>query len=74
MSDYQMRLKDEGEWRNVTRWELRKRLKRCVLDVEQQMKELDSGKVFSQRLRDVSQAPGKTQRQPNTPSVLMAKL
>ena len=46
MPDYQMRLRDDGEWRSVTRWELRKRLKRCVLDVEQQIIELDAGKIF----------------------------
>ena len=46
MPDYQMRLRDEGEWRSVTRWELRKRLKKCVLDVEQQIDELDAGKIL----------------------------
>lgn len=46
MTDYQMRLRDDGEWRNVTRWELRKRLKKCVLDVEQQINDLDAGKIF----------------------------
>lgn len=46
MPDYQIRLSDDSEWRNVTRWELRKRLKKCVLDVEQQINELDAGKIF----------------------------
>ena len=46
MADYQMRLRDDGEWRSVTRWELRKRLKKCVLDVEQQIHDLDDGKIF----------------------------
>jgi hypothetical protein len=46
MADYQMRLRDDGEWRQVTRWELRRRLKKCVFDVDQAITELDAGKLL----------------------------
>lgn len=41
-----MRLKDEGEWKQVTRWELRRRLSKCVLDVEGTIESLDAGKLI----------------------------
>ncbi|MEZ5992807.1 MAG: hypothetical protein R3E76_10695 [Planctomycetota bacterium] len=59
MADYQIRLKDEGEWKQVTRWELRRRLSKCVLDVEGTIGELDAGKLFRSGFGTFRKRPAK---------------
>lgn len=46
MPEYQMRTSDGGEWRRLTRRELRKRLMKCVMDVDGTITELNEGKIF----------------------------
>jgi hypothetical protein len=46
MPEYQMRTSDDGDWRKVNRWELRKRLSKCVMDVDGKINELNNGQIF----------------------------
>lgn len=46
MPDYQMRTSDDTDWRKVNRRELRKRLSKCVMDVDGLIATLNEGKIF----------------------------
>jgi hypothetical protein len=45
MAEYQVKMSQDGPWRRISRRELRKRLARCVLDIDQAMTEIDAGGV-----------------------------
>jgi len=45
MAVYQVRMSDDAPWRRISRRELRKRLARCVLNVDAALEQLDAGAV-----------------------------
>lgn len=46
MPEYQIRTSEQGDWRKVNRRELRKRLSKCVMDVDGKIEDLNAGQIF----------------------------